>query len=178
MTRILVAERVIKIPENVRAALEGRILKVKGALGELIEDFSYAPVEIKMSEDGIGVRAYWAGKSEKALVGTITSHIKNLLKGVSQGYVYKLKKVYSHFPINVKVSGSKVIIENFIGERKPRSTKIVGNVKVEIKGDDIEIHGSNLKEVSQTAANIQMATKIKKKDPRVFLDGIYVYEKK
>jgi large subunit ribosomal protein L6 len=38
------------------------------------------------------------------------------------------------------------------------------------------VQGLNLEDVSQTAANIEQATKVKKKDPRVFLDGIYVYE--
>jgi len=100
-----------------------------------------------------------------------------MVKGVTKGFTYKLKKVYSHFPINVKVEPGKVLIENFIGERSPRIAKIVGNVKVIVKGDDIEVQGLNLEEVSQTAANIEQATKIKKKDPRVFLDGIYIYEK-
>jgi len=39
------------------------------------------------------------------------------------------------------------------------------------------IQGINLEDVSQTAANIEQATKVKRKDPRIFLDGIYVYEK-
>ncbi len=178
MARILVEERIIEIPQHIGVSLEGRILKVKGPLGELTEDFSHAPLDIKISEDTIAIRAHWAGKPEKALVGTIASHMENMLKGVKEGYVYKLKKVYSHFPINIKVSGRKILIENFIGERKPRSAKIIGNAKVEIKGEDIEVSGSSLRDVSQTAANIQIATKIKKKDPRVFLDGIYVYDKK
>jgi large subunit ribosomal protein L6 len=67
-------------------------------------------------------------------------------------------------------------IENFIGERNPRKAKIMGDSKIIIKGDDIIVQGINLEDVSQTAANIQNATKIRNKDPRVFLDGIYVYE--
>ena len=55
--------------------------------------------------------------------------------------------------------------------------KIRGDVKVEVKGDDIAIEGINLQDVSQTAANIEQATKIRKKDQRVFLDGIYISEK-
>jgi large subunit ribosomal protein L6 len=39
------------------------------------------------------------------------------------------------------------------------------------------VQGTNIEDVSQTAANIQQATKIKNKDPRVFLDGIYIYER-
>jgi large subunit ribosomal protein L6 len=34
-----------------------------------------------------------------------------------------------------------------------------------------------LTDVSQTAANIQLKTKVKNKDHRVFLDGIYRYSK-
>jgi large subunit ribosomal protein L6 len=33
-----------------------------------------------------------------------------------------------------------------------------------------------LEDVSQTAANVEQATKVKRKDPRIFLDGLYVYE--
>ncbi|RLI05084.1 50S ribosomal protein L6 [Candidatus Bathyarchaeota archaeon] len=177
MVRTIVEERSVTIPEGVEAKLEGKILTVKGPLGELKRDFSFAPVYIGLEDKKIVVRSFLARKTEKAIVGTITSHIKNMVKGVTKGFTYKLKKVYSHFPINVKVSGDKVLIENFIGERSPRIAKIVGNVKINVKGDDIEVQGLNLEEVSQTAANIQQATKIKKKDPRVFLDGIYIYEK-
>jgi len=45
---------------------------------------------------------------------------------------------------------------------------------VDIKGEDISVEGIDLRSVSQTAANIQDSTKIRKKDLRVFLDGIYV----
>ncbi|MBS7635615.1 50S ribosomal protein L6, partial [Candidatus Bathyarchaeota archaeon] len=89
----------------------------------------------------------------------------------------KLKIVYAHFPISVKVNGNKIIIENFMGERSPRTAKIIGDVKVSVKGDDVIIQGINIEDVSQTAANIEQATRIKNRDPRRFLDGIYVYEK-
>jgi large subunit ribosomal protein L6 len=48
---------------------------------------------------------------------------------------------------------------------------------VKVVGDEVHVQGSSLKEVSQTAANIQTGTKIKDKDQRVFLDGIYIFEK-
>ncbi len=102
-----------------------------------------------------------------------------MITGVTKGFTYKLKIVYAHFPMNVKVDETKrnVIIENFMGERSPRIIKIDGNVDVKVSGDEIIIKGIDLGEVSQTAANIENATKIKKKDQRVFLDGIYVYIK-
>jgi large subunit ribosomal protein L6 len=100
-----------------------------------------------------------------------------MITGVEKGYSYKLKIVFSHFPISVKVQDKFVIIENFTGERKSRTSKIMGNVKVKVQGEDITVEGLNLENVSQTAANIEQATKVKNKDPRVFLDGIYVFER-
>jgi len=99
-----------------------------------------------------------------------------MLKGVTQGYRYELRTVYAHFPVTVKVDErAKVLkIENFTGEKTPRYAKIVEGVKVNVKGEDLSVEGIDLNSVSQTAANIQDSTKIKKKDLRVFLDGIYV----
>ena len=100
-----------------------------------------------------------------------------MITGVTKGYPYKLKIVFSHFPITVKVQDKSVMIENFTGERRPRRVKIIGDVKVKIEPDDIIVEGTNLEDVSQTAANIEQSTRVRRKDPRVFLDGIYVYER-
>jgi large subunit ribosomal protein L6 len=100
-----------------------------------------------------------------------------MITGVTKGYQYKLKIVFSHFPISVKLQDKSVLIENFTGERRPRRIKLIGSVKVKIEPDDIIVEGANLEEVSQTAANIEQATRVRNKDPRVFLDGIYVYER-
>jgi large subunit ribosomal protein L6 len=88
-----------------------------------------------------------------------------------------MKIVYAHFPMTVKADGSKVTIENFLGERHPRTAKILGDTQVQIKGDEVIVSGINKEEVGQTMANIEQATKIKGRDPRVFQDGIYLVEK-
>ena len=167
----------VKIPEGVEGKLEGRNITIKGEKGELSRDFSHAPIKITVEDKIVTVQASWPRKKEAALVGTVSSHIQNMIKGVTKGFTYKLKIVFSHFPITVKVKGKTVTIENFTGERNPRKAKIIGDTKVTITGDDIIVQGINIEDVSQTAANIQNATKIRIKDPRVFLDGIYVYEK-
>ncbi|MHA1238736.1 MAG: 50S ribosomal protein L6 [Candidatus Odinarchaeia archaeon] len=172
-------EKIVEIPENIQVEVNGKKVKVTGERGTLEKDFHHAPVNISKENNKVKVYITHARKKEAATVGTIARHIQNMILGVSEGFTYKMKIVYSHFPINVKVleNENKVIIENFIGERAPRFAKIYGNVKVSIKGDDIIIEGNDIEEVSHTAANIQAATKIKDKDPRVFLDGIYVYQK-
>jgi large subunit ribosomal protein L6 len=70
-----------------------------------------------------------------------------------------------------------VLIENFTGERRARKANILGDVKVKLEPDDIIVQGAKLEDVSQTAANIEMITRVTNKDPRVFLDGIYVFER-
>ena len=88
-----------------------------------------------------------------------------------------MKIVYSHFPFTVKVEGKKVLIENFQGERAYRVSNILNDTKVTPKGDDVIITGHVLTDVTQTAAEIELNSRVKNKDHRVFLDGIYKYSK-
>jgi len=169
--------KTIQIPDNVNIAIEGRKVTVKSAKETLTRDFSYAPISVELNDKTLRIWAEWPRKKETALVGTIYSHIQNMITGVTKGFTYKLKIVFSHFPISVKVKDKTILIENFTGERNPRKARIVGNAQVKIQTEDIIIQGTNLEEVSQTAANIEQATKVKRKDPRVFLDGLYVYER-
>ncbi len=90
---------------------------------------------------------------------------------MTKGYTYRVKVVYAHFPISVKTKGDEILVENFVGERSPRVAKIVGACKVTVEGDDVIVKGVSLEDVGQTAANVELATKIKRKDQRVFLDG-------
>lgn len=174
--RVLEVEKTVEVPEGIDVKIDGRVVTISGENGTLTRDFSHASLSIQKEEKLIKIRTSWPRKKEAATVGTVSSHIKNMITGVTKGFTYKLKVVFSHFPISVKIEGKKVLIENFTGERSSRIAKIQGDVKVSVKSEDVIVQGSNLEDVSQTAANIEQATKVKKKDPRVFLDGIYVYE--
>ena len=176
MARFETLQRTVSIPDRVSVQVEGRTVKVKGPLGSLQEDLSHLPVSIKVNDNKVQLETAWPRKREIGMLGTAAAHVRNMLKGVTQGYRYELRTVYAHFPVTVKVDEkAKVLkIENFTGEKTPRYAKIVEGVKVDVKGEDISVEGIDLKSVSQTAANIQDSTKIKKKDLRVFLDGIYV----
>jgi large subunit ribosomal protein L6 len=174
--RAVEVSRTIQIAEDVEITIEGRKVTVKGQKGTLTRDFRHAPVSMEVVGKTVRIWAEWPRKKEAALAGTICSHIQNMITGVSKGFTYKLKIVFSHFPISAKVRDNTVLIENFTGERNPRKAKIVGNARVKIQSEDIIVQDLSLENVSQTAANIEQATKVKRKDPRVFLDGIYVYE--
>ncbi|MDP1553098.1 MAG: 50S ribosomal protein L6 [Methanobacteriaceae archaeon] len=166
----------VEVPEGVNVTLKDEV-NVNGPNGKLSRKFNYPKITIKQEEDKIVLETLFPKKNDKAMLGTIRSHITNMIKGVNEGFTYHMKIVYAHFPMTVKVAGNKVIIENFLGERYPRNAKIVGSSKVQVKGDQVTITGIDKEDVGQTMANLEQATKIKGRDPRVFQDGIYLTSK-
>ncbi|HLE46932.1 MAG TPA: 50S ribosomal protein L6 [Candidatus Thermoplasmatota archaeon] len=167
----------IKIPDGITAKLDGRTLKVKGPKGELQRTLKLSRVELKIDAGDIVVRCDMPRRAEKAEVGTFASHVRNMLVGVQEGYEYRLKTVFAHFPIKSTVKGETFLIENFLGERSARKATILAGVKVDVKGDQVTVTGIDLEKVSQTAANIETATHIRNRDIRVFQDGIYIVQK-
>jgi large subunit ribosomal protein L6 len=167
----------LKIPENVKVEIEGNKVKVSGEKGELERSFPEKGIKIDLVEGKIIISSESERKKFRALVGTIAAHIRNMIEGVTKGFVYRLRVVYSHFPITVKVEGDKVLIQNFLGERVPRVAKIVGKTQVKVEGSDLIVSGINVEEVGQTAANIEQACRIIGYDRRKFMDGIYIVSK-
>jgi len=168
----------VQIPEGIKVNFKSHMLNVEGPLGKTYKNFKKIPVGIEINDNIVSLKALGTRNSNYAILNTSRSIIKNLIEGVIEGYTIKMKIVFSHFPVNVKVDGKQVLIENFQGERAPRITKIWGETKVVPKGDDVIITGHVLTDVTQTAAEIENNSKVKNKDHRVFLDGIYKFEKK
>lgn len=169
----------LKPPDGVIIAKHEYTIKVKGPLGTIEKDFSKVPVNIQVSGGGqVTIAPYRNRRSQIAIANTVRSIITSMFRGVTRGYTYRLKVVYAHFPFSVKVKDDKVLIENFGGERAPRIARILGSCKVTTEGDDVIVKGVSIEDIGQTAANIEQATRVKNKDQRVFLDGVYLYEKK
>jgi len=169
--------RTIEIPEGVSVSLSQDVITARGPKGTVERTFWYPGIKIEVREGEILVDAESSRKEQKAMVGTFASHIKNLMIGVSEGFECKMTIVYAHFPMQVKVEGKTLVIGNFLGEKKPRVAKILGESKVKVSGNEVTITGINKEDVGQTAANIEQKTKIKRFDPRIFQDGIYIVQK-
>jgi large subunit ribosomal protein L6 len=174
---VTVVENSIAIPEDVTLAMDGCKITVTGEKGSVTKDFTHARLNMERLDDSVRVWAVNPRKKQASLVNTIVAHIKNMIKGVTKGFTYRMKIVFVHFPMTLQIEENQITIQNFTGERKPRDAKIVGDAKVSVEGEDVIVEGIDLEEVAQTAANIQTAVKIRKKDRRKFLDGIYVYSK-
>lgn len=170
-------ENIVEIPDDVNVKRSGDEVEVSGPNGTIKRRFTDRRVDIDINSDRIELLVKDPSKREKALLGTYTSHLQNIIEGVQKDFEYKLKIVYSHFPVKVRSEGDEVVIENFVGEKKPRRAPILGDTKVDIKGDEVLVKGLHKEDVAQTAANIESATRIRNTDNRVFQDGIYIIEK-
>jgi large subunit ribosomal protein L6 len=172
-----IVENQVTVPEDVDLTLDGSKVAVTGTRGKVVRDFAHAKLKLDYQGRVLRVWAENPRKKQAALVNTIASHVKNMITGVTRGFTYRIKIVFIHFPMNIQVKGNRVSINNFVGERQARYAAILPGVKVSVEGDDIVVTGNDIEMVGQTAANIQEATKIRNKDLRKFLDGLYVYKK-
>jgi large subunit ribosomal protein L6 len=177
MSKEAVYEKRIEINGECQVTLDGKTITVTGPKGTLERSFPEPQTAIKIEGNEVVVGTHVNRKRARALVGTAIAHTRNMMLGVTLGYEYEMKIVYSHFPITVEQKGDIMYIKNFIGERGNRRANLIGDVKIRTTEDEIFISGINIEHVSQSAANIQQACKIRDKDRRVFLDGIYVIRK-
>jgi large subunit ribosomal protein L6 len=170
--------RTVEIPEGVAVTIDGSTVKVKGPKGEVTRQLCYPMIDITQEDSRLIVNSRLDRKQHRAMVGTLAAHISNMVAGVSRGFEYKMKVVYSHFPIQLKEASNELIINNFLGERKSRSAKILPGAKVEIGKDEVTITGIDKEQVGQTMANIEQATRVHGFDIRIFQDGIYLVDKR
>ena len=178
MSENSVYNQTIEIPSDCQVSLDKKTITITGPKGTLKRSFPEPQTAFNMEGNELVVSTHINRKRARALVGTVIAHVRNMMLGVQLGYEYEMKIVYSHFPITVEVQDKTMIIKNFIGERGLRKARIVGDVDIRITEDEIFISGVDIEHVSQSAANIQQACKIRDKDRRVFLDGIYVIRKR
>jgi large subunit ribosomal protein L6 len=175
MTKTVELKEKIEIPSGVTISIEENTVLVKGEKGSLSKTLAHPNIEITIKDNIVEITCSTAPhRKEKALVGTFAAHIENMIRGVTEGFEYKMKTVYAHFPIKTSVEGNEFVIQNFLGERSPRRAKILEGVTVNVQGDAITIAGTDKEKVGQTAANIEKASKVKNRDIRVFQDGVYL----
>ncbi len=167
----------VEIPRGIECELSGNILKCKKGTAELSREIHIPGVKTKVDGGSIVFNCEKGNKKENKSIKTQIAHIKNMYRGLDEKYVYKMQACNVHFPMTLKVEGDKLTIANFLGEKIKRYAKIVHGVDVQIKGQDVIVSSNELEKGGQTAANIERATKILRKDRRVFQDGIFIVEK-
>ena len=179
--------RIIEIPAGIEVSVDDKEVTVKGSGKELVKTFDMGKVAVSVTEvtgDGsqatskqIELSAKGATRRESKMIGTIWAHLKNMIKGIQEGFVYELEICNVHFPMNVKKEGDRIVIKSFLGEKAERVSNILANVDVEIKGSAITVTSHDIEAAGQTAANLEKATRLTGRDRRIFQDGIFITNK-
>jgi len=167
----------IEIPEGMEVKIDAGLVTVKGKKGECSKKLIDPWIEMKVEGKEVVFTPKKHTKREKTMLWTYVSHFENMLKGASEGHVYRLKICSGHFPMNVSISGNEFIVNNFLGEKKPRIVKIKEGATVKIEGEIVVVESTSKETAGQTAADIETLTKITNRDLRIFQDGIYITEK-
>jgi large subunit ribosomal protein L6 len=179
MVKVDRIEHVIELPEDVNANIgDDGVISITGPKGSLRRSFVSNEIRVFMEGQNIVLNIDVPRRKQKALIGTWNAHLRNMVKGVSEGFTYTLKAFYSHFPMTLAVQNSTFTVNNYFGEKVPRTADILEGVNVKIENKvEIVVSGIDKENVGQTAANIERCTTVKNRDRRVFQDGIYLITK-
>ena len=170
-------QEVIVIPEGITCELKHNVLACKKGGETITKKFDRPGITLKVNGGTIEVSHVRANRKDIAIIKAVVAHIRNLFRGLEKGFVYYMEICNVHFPMTVKIEGSKLIINNFLGEKEKRFASIVPGVKVDVKGQQIILSGADVESVGQSAANIEKATWVANRDRRVFQDGIFITSK-
>ena len=169
--------REINLPDNVSASYNGQILTVKGPKGEVKRAVNKHKISIKIGNCKIALESKTGTKKDKKMIGSLTAHTNNMIRGVSQNHIYILKICSGHFPMNASTSGNKLVIKNFLGEKVPRVLELKEGADVKIDGDLIYVASTGKEIAGQVSADIEKLTRRAGYDSRVFQDGCYIISK-
>jgi large subunit ribosomal protein L6 len=168
----------VPVPNGATLTVGRRTLTAKGPLGSVTRPFPDDVLTFALA-DGTATLTLQipANRREaQALLHAWERHVGNLAVGVTKGFEAKMKVVAAHFPMKVQAKDSELVIENFLGEKYPRTAHLLPGVSANVDGDFVTLSGHDVELVGQSAANIERTTRIRDYDPRVFQDGIYLVE--
>ncbi|KAK3031021.1 hypothetical protein RJ639_036871 [Escallonia herrerae] len=186
--KTILSSETMDIPEGVKVKVKAKMIEVEGPRGKLTRDFKHLNLDFLLITDAetgqrkLKVDAWFGSRKTTAAIRTALSHVGNLTTGVTEGYRYKMRFVYAHFPINANISSAadSIEIRNFLGEKKVRKVQMLDGVSIvrsEKVKDELVLEGNDIELVSRSAALINQICHVKNKDIRKFLDGMYVSEK-
>jgi large subunit ribosomal protein L9e len=175
----------LEIPEGIKVTIKSRLISVTGPRGTLTKNVRHVDMDIRLLKgktNKVTLAVWQGGRKHVACLRTIKSLITNMITGVTKGFSYKMRAVYAHFPINciIQQEGRALEIRNFLGEKTVRHVNMLDGVIVsesKAQKDELIIEGNDIDNVSQSAASIQGVCRVRNKDIRKFLDGVYVSDK-
>jgi len=154
MSRLI--KKSIAIPENVTATVNGNLLMLNGAKGELQVKIP-AGVEVAIEGKELWVKSVEGGDAV-AFLGTTWALAKNAIVGVSEGYAKVLE--IEGVGYRAQMEGKELVL--FLGYALPVRFSIADKVAVAVEKNTIKISGIDKELVGRVAAEIRA---LKKPEP-------------
>lgn len=170
-------ELIIVIPSGIECKFEHSKLVCKKNGKEAERKIFLPGTQIEVKDDKLIFKCAKANRKNIAAIKTQSAHIKNIFKGFENEYKYVLEICHVHFPMTIKIDKNNLVVTNFLGEKKNRVAVIPHGVNVKVDGQKILVTSHDLEKAGQTAAGIERATLVSKRDRRVFQDGIFIVRK-
>jgi large subunit ribosomal protein L6 len=156
MSRI--GKQLINIPSGVDFKIDDGFVVIKGPKGEL-KQFIHPKVTVEAKDGIITVKVQDENdKSQKALWGLYGSLVKNMVTGVTTGFVEKLE--INGVGMRAAIAGNKLVLN--VGFSHPVEYDIPVGMQITVEGNIIAISGIDKQIVGEIAAQIR---KIKKVEP-------------
>lgn len=147
----------INVPQGVTVSVSDGSVVVKGKNGELTKPVRPL-VSIRVDGNQVHLEPVAKTRLARALWGTYSSHIENMIQGVEQ--LYKKELILEGVGYKVAVAGTKLTLN--IGFSHPVVVEIPKGVSVAVEKNVIIVSGANKEEVGQFAANVRA---LKKPEP-------------
>ena len=148
----------IELKEGIQVKLDGGFVIVKGPKGELREKLHpKVKVEVNAQEVKVSVNNP-EEKKEKALWGLFASLIRNMVKGVKDGFEKKLE--INGIGFRAAVNGKKLVLN--VGFSHPVEYNLPEGINAQVDGNIIIISGASKQLVGEVAAQVR---RIKKPEP-------------
>jgi len=146
-----VGKNPVNIPSGVTVTLNGRLLTIKGKLGELKLDTS-EEVETSVEDNKVWVKAKTESKRSRSQWGTTRALVNNMVKGVSEGY----KRVLDINGVGLKAQAQGKKLNLNLGFSHDVNFDVPAGIEIKTPtATQIEITGADRQKVGQVAANIR-----------------------
>lgn len=152
-----VGKKPIPIPEKVKVNVNGNTITVEGPKGKLTFNF-HPDMEVVVEDNHVKVRRPTDRSFHRALHGTTAAIIRNMIKGVTEGFT----EVLEIHGLGYRAAVKGKVLELHLGYSHPIHYQIPDDIKIEVKENEIHIHGIDKQKVGQVAAEIRA---FRKPDP-------------
>ena len=151
------AKKPIVLPAKTELTVVDGVIHVKGPKGELSRPV-HRLIEVEVTPEGVVVSKRSNTLETRALIGTFASHIRNMIKGVNEGFTRKL--LMEGVGYKWDVAGSTLNLA--LGFSHPVKMDIPKGLEVKAEKLTLTISGTDKDMLGQFAANIRA---LKKPEP-------------